>query len=125
MKRISYDKKAVGKRLQEKRKQQGWDRKYVAGKVGVVEKYYADIERGTCGMSVETLIALTELYGITMDALIYGNASAIEILAQDKALLRELESMTPQLQDTCRQLLVLFVNGIHEGEAEKTISALV
>lgn len=34
----------------------GWSRELVAERLGVVNKYYADIERGTCGMSVETLL---------------------------------------------------------------------
>ncbi len=44
----------------------------VAERLGVVNKYYADIERGTCGMSVETLINLSRLYGVSLDTLIYG-----------------------------------------------------
>lgn len=114
----TYDRKAVGKRLQGKRKQRGWSRKYVAEKIGLVEKYYADIERGTCGMSIETLIALTDLYGFTMDTLIYGEKGNMGILGQDTRLLQELEAMSPGQQDACRQLLLLFVNGIH-GESGK------
>lgn len=113
MKKMSYDRKAVGKRLQERRKQHGWDRKYVAEKVGLVEKYYADIERGSCGMSIETLIALTKLYGFTMDALIYGTEEKEGLLPQDRTLLQEFETMPSQLQDTCRQIMRLFVNGAY------------
>lgn len=117
-KRMTYDRKAVGKRLQNRRRQEGWNRKYVAEKVGMVEKYYADIERGTCGMSIETLMALTDLYGFTLDALIYGEKGDLGILGQDKKLLKQLEAMSPQLQDTCRQLLMVFVNGMHIGDRE-------
>lgn len=120
--KVTYDRNAVGKRLLERRKQKGWSRKYVAEKIGLVEKYYADIERGTCGMSIETLIALKELYGFTLDALIYGEKGDLGILGQDKNLLKQLETMSPQLQDTCRQLLMVFVNGMHGGDKEnKTV----
>ena len=58
----SYNRLMAGNRLYERRKQLGWSRGYVSEKVGKVEKYYADIERGSCGMSIETLIALSDLY---------------------------------------------------------------
>lgn len=122
--KATYDRKAVGKRLQGKRKQQGWSRKYVAEKIGLVEKYYADIERGTCGMSIETLIALTDLYGFTMDALIYGERGNLGILWQDRWLLQELETMSPQQQDTCRRLLGVFISGLRmENQENKKISS--
>ena len=61
----SYNRLMAGNRLYERRKQLGWSRGYVSERVGKVEKYYADIERGSCGMSIETLIALSDLYGIS------------------------------------------------------------
>lgn len=112
MKKMSYDRKAVGQRLRDLRKRFGWNRKYVASQIGVVEKFYADIERGNCGMSVETLIALAELYEITMDALIYGSGENTGVLTEDKVLLRKLEAMPLQQQNTCRELLKAFMNGV-------------
>ena len=109
----TYDRKAVGDRLRGRRKQQGWSRKYVAEKIGLVEKYYADIERGTCGMSIETLIALTDLYGFTMDALIYGEKKTPGSLGLDKRLLNEFETMPPRQQDVCRRLFALIVDGLY------------
>lgn len=51
----AYDRIAAGERLRCRRLELGWSRELVAERLGVVNKYYADIERGTCGMSVETL----------------------------------------------------------------------
>ena len=69
----AYDRIAAGERLRSRRVELGWSRELV-GRNGsvVVNKYYADIERGTCGMSVETLINLSRLYGVSLDTLIYG-----------------------------------------------------
>ena len=50
----SYNRLMAGNRLYERRKQLGWSRGYVSEKVGKVEKYYADIERGSCGMSIKS-----------------------------------------------------------------------
>lgn len=117
-KKTTYDKNAAGKRLQSRRKQLGWSRSYVAEKIGIVEKYYADIERGICGMSIETLIALANLYGFTMDFLIYGEKENSEVLTEINMLLQKLESLSPQMQSVCLQMLTILVNGISD-EAEK------
>lgn len=123
MKKISYDRKAVGRRLQNQRKRFEWDRKFVADRIGVVEKYYGDIERGTCGMSIETLLALAELYGVSIDFLIYGSTEKLDVLTLDKTLLGKLRSMSPQQLETCRELLKLFASGILEDEWGKKAEA--
>ena len=73
----AYDRIAAGERLRCRRLELGWSRELVAERLGVVNKYYADIERGTCGMSVETLINLSRLYGVSLDTLIYGEKETI------------------------------------------------
>ena len=63
-----YDRIAVGERLRTRREMLGWSRAKVAEQIGIVDKYYADIERGGyCGMSIETLIGLSRLYGMNID----------------------------------------------------------
>ena len=44
----------------------------MAEKTDRAAKYYADIERGSCGMSVETLMALSEALDMSLDYIIYG-----------------------------------------------------
>ena len=70
--RVFYDRAAAGRRLRRRRLQLNWNRSEAAQRCGLTEKYYSDIERGSCGMSVETLITLSDLYGFTMDYLIRG-----------------------------------------------------
>lgn len=41
-------------------------------RIGKTEKYYADIERGYCGMSLETMIEISWHTGFSLDYLIYG-----------------------------------------------------
>lgn len=110
-----YDRLAVGKRLQGRRKQLGWSRGFVASQCGLKEKYYGDIERGYCGMSIETLIALTQLMGFTMDGLIYGKAKEDQDLKTEEVLLKNLEQLPMQVQDYCVQLLRLFMEGLEAG----------
>ena len=79
----AYDRIAAGERLRCRRLELGWSRELVAERLGVVNKYYADIERGTCGMSVETLINLSRLYGVSLDTLIYGEKEKTGLLPAD------------------------------------------
>lgn len=44
----------------------------MAEKIDRAAKYYTDIERGSCGMSVETLMALSEALDMSLDYIIYG-----------------------------------------------------
>ena len=72
MEKDTYDRKAAGIRIREKRRQLGITMKEAAEKLGRVPTYYADIERGSCGMSVETMIAISRLYHMSLDYLILG-----------------------------------------------------
>ncbi|MDE7223418.1 MAG: helix-turn-helix domain-containing protein [Acetatifactor sp.] len=67
-----YDTKAMGARVRQLRKQFGCSREEIAGRIGRSSKYYADIERGSCGMSLNTFLELANLYEVSLDYLIYG-----------------------------------------------------
>lgn len=71
-KRQLYSRTATGERIRRRRKLLGLSRKELAGRVGKAEKYCADIERGYCGMSLETMIGLAECLGMSLDYLILG-----------------------------------------------------
>lgn len=74
MMKRTYDRIAAGERLREKRKALGFSRAEVAERIDRAEKYYADIERGSCGMSVETMMALSELLSMPLDNIVYGKS---------------------------------------------------
>ncbi|MBS7009992.1 helix-turn-helix domain-containing protein [Anaerostipes sp.] len=84
MEKDTYDRKAVGKRIREKRRQLGITMKEAAEKLGRVPTYYADIERGNCGMSVETMIAISRLYHMSLDYLILGKEEGEQAGAEKK-----------------------------------------
>lgn len=68
----SYDKHATGNRIRAGRKDLGLSRAQMAELIGKSEKYYADIERGYCGLSLETMIEISQHLGLTLDFLVYG-----------------------------------------------------
>ncbi len=91
MEKDTYDRKAAGKRIREKRRQLGITMKEAAEKLGRVPTYYADIERGNCGMSVETMIAISRLYHMSLDYLILGKEDGNREVT-DKDMVRSEES---------------------------------
>ena len=74
---MNYDRLAVGERLRAKRLLLGMTREEVAEKIGRASKYYADIERGSCGMSTETLLALASVLDMSLDYIILGKSGSV------------------------------------------------
>lgn len=113
----TYDRNIVGERLRNRRTQLGWSRGEVAEKIGIVEKYYADIERGACGMSVETLMKVTQLYGISIDHLLYGGQNG-DKTEQAEVIATRMQDMPEKIQNRCVQIVELFLESVNEGRTE-------
>lgn len=85
----------------------------MAEKIDRAAKYYADIERGSCGMSVETLMALSENLDLTIDYIIYGNGvdknGYPNETAEVSAILTMLDHSEQRERDYALRLLKLFL----------------
>ena len=68
-----YDPMMVGKRIRRQRIIMGLTQEEVAEKIERSYKYYQDIERGTCGMSIDTILSIAECLHTSIDYLIFGN----------------------------------------------------
>lgn len=68
----TYDRLAAGDRIRLKRTLLGFTQDEMAERINRASKYYADIERGSCGMSVETLMAISSSLNMSLDYIIYG-----------------------------------------------------
>lgn len=79
----SYNKTAAGQRIRSCRERLGLSRQKMAEQIGKAEKYYADIERGYCGMSLETMIEISECLGLTLDYMIFGEEADSQELPED------------------------------------------
>ena len=67
-----YDRIKAGERLRSNRKNIGWSQERAAEMMNLSAKYYADIERGTCGMSIETLVTLCNVYQRSTDMILFS-----------------------------------------------------
>lgn len=84
-----YDMEASGKRLRELRKWAGKTQEQVAEVVGVEPGTISRIERGVKGPSIETLLMLSHVYGVSTDYILKGDGNK----STSNDLLKELESM--------------------------------
>ncbi len=117
----TYNRLMAGNRLYQRRKQLGWSRAYVSGKIGKVEKYYSDIERGSCGMSIETLLALSKLYSLSLDYIIYGNEenNKGEIPDKGMAVMNILKNLRPEEYECCLDMMLLFADRLGRGGVKR------
>lgn len=85
----------------------------MAEKIDRAAKYYADIERGSCGMSVETLMALSEALDMSLDYIIYGKEieknGYPRQTAEVSAILTMLDNSEQRDRDYALRLLKLFL----------------
>ena len=105
-----YDAKATGMRIKSLRKQFGSSREEIAGRIGRSAKFYADIERGICGMSLDTLLDLADLYAVSLDYLVYGKENGQEALDNRKVwLVDKFERLPEEKQKLVLDTVMLLV----------------
>ena len=67
---MDYD--AMGKRIRARRKQRGLTQAALAESIGISTSFIGHIERGTRITSLETLVRLTQVLEVSLDALVLG-----------------------------------------------------
>lgn len=71
-KRDGYDRITVGKRIKTQRQKLNMSQMQLAEKIDRAVKYCSDIECGVCGMSIETMISISEVLGMSIDYMLLG-----------------------------------------------------
>ena len=104
---LVFDFLAIGNKLCLIRKNTGMTQAEVAEAAGVCDRTYADIERGTVNMRVETLLRICRVLKITPDEILTSDTdlSSEEVLAllnsaPDKSKKTALKILEAYLQNT-------------------------
>lgn len=108
----TYDHLATGDRLRSKRILLGMNQDEMAEKINRATKYYADIERGNCGMSIETMLALSDCLNMSLDYMIYGDIDKKEETVHTDevtAIMNLLSSCSKQKRIYAMRILKLFL----------------
>ena len=103
----------IGDRIKQKRILLGMTQEEVSAKIGRSPKYYADIERGDCGMSVETLTALSITLNMPLDYIIFGKVQSEEEYQQHTeevaAIMNFLDTLPVRNRTYALRMLKLFL----------------
>lgn len=123
--KVTYDRLAAGERLRLKRTLPGFTQDEVAEKIDRATKYYADIERGSCGASVETLMAISTVLDLSLDYVIYGitHSEHERTCYSDEvsAILELLDNSSEQKRKYALRMLRLFMIAC-DGRPEDTLN---
>ncbi len=106
---MEYNRIEVGDRLKQKRIMMGMTQDVIAEKINRSPKYYADIERGSCGKSIETLLALAEIMDMPLDYLIYGKVYNDEEKLRQTDEVQVLLSMVNNATEKRRQCILRMI----------------
>ena len=121
-KRENYDRIAVGERIKCKRVVLGLSQDELAERIDRATKYCSDIERGMCGMSVETMIAFSKALDMSLDYMIFGESTELEEARQEQselALIHAISKCPERQRSNALRMLQLFLSAIEQAHNEK------
>ena len=101
-----------GERIRHKRIQLGLSQDELAVRINRATKYCSDIERGMCGMSVETMLAIAKSLDMNLDYMMFGEISETEREWQQKdamTLIHIIEKAPASQRNYAIRLLKLFI----------------
>lgn len=107
---LHFDLVEIGNRLYTARKRSGLTQAEVAEKAGISGRTYADIERGTVNMRVETLVRICNALNVSPDMILGGEAPSME--ATQEELLERLKSCSDRELKTALTLLSVYLTSL-------------
>lgn len=107
---LIFDFRAIGNKLLAIRKKAGLTQAEVAEAANLSDRTYADIERGTVNMRIETVLKICEALQITPDAVLTEDNPNLS--AKQSELLAELNKCTVQQKETALELLSVYLKSI-------------
>ncbi len=102
----------IGNKLLAIRKRMGLTQAEVAEAAGLADRTYADIERGSVNMRIETILKICNVLHITPDEILTDdNAGAV---TRQEELLQRLEACNPRDKETALQLLSVYLLSLNQ-----------
>lgn len=107
---LLWDMREIGNRLLAIRKRMGMTQMEVAEAAGLSGRTYADIERGSVNMRVETILHICEALHITPDEILTQRPS--EMTVQEEDVLAKLKSCNSKDKETALRLLNVYLQSL-------------
>lgn len=109
---LVYDFRTIGNKLLAIRKKAGLTQSEVADAANLSDRTYADIERGSVNMRIETILKICGALHITPDAVLTDDNP--NLAAKQAELLEQLDHCTVQQKETALELLSVYLRSTKE-----------
>lgn len=100
----------IGNKLLTFRKQKGLTQAEVAELAEISDRTYADIERGSTNMRMETLVGICKALNITPNQILIDDDNSLMI--EQEKLFKQLDSCKTKERETALKLLSVYLNSI-------------
>ena len=107
---LVYDFAVIGNKLLSIRKRAGLTQMEVAEAAGLSNRTYADIERGTVNMRIETILRICDALHITPDEILTKDNSVIG--RRQEELIERLNACNEKDRDTALRLLDVYLRSL-------------
>ena len=107
---LVFDSRAVGNKLLEIRKKRGLTQVELAEMAGLADRTYADIERGSANMRVETALRICEALQITPNEIL--TAENLSLDAKREEVLKLIQTRSIKEQEVALNILSAYLNSI-------------
>lgn len=107
---LLFDMMAIGNKLLKIRKHLGLTQTEVAERAGLSGRTYADIERGTVNMRIETFLRICDVFGVTPDRILTEEPSTFAV--QKEELIAQLDKHSVKEQETALRLLAVYLQSL-------------
>ncbi|MBR4023428.1 MAG: helix-turn-helix transcriptional regulator [Ruminococcus sp.] len=107
---LVFDFRTIGNKLLAIRKKAGLTQSEVAEAANLSDRTYADIERGTVNMRIETILKICEALHITPDVILTEDNPNLS--AKQADLLNQLDKCTIKQKETALELLSVYLKSL-------------
>ena len=107
---LVFDFITIGNKLYTIRKKMGMTQAEVAELADLSDRTYADIERGTVNMRIETILRICNVLHITPDEILTENAPTLS--AKQEELWQRLDTLSPKDKETALRLLEVYLQSL-------------
>lgn len=107
---LIFDLNSIGNKLLLTRKRLGYTQSEVAEKAGLSDRTYADIERGSVNMRVETVLHICSALNITLDEIFIEETNENDITTDE--IVNKLNNCSKKECQTALQLLNTYLDSL-------------
>ena len=108
---LVFDFSTIGNKLFSFRKRMGMTQSEIAEAAGLSDRTYADIERGTVNMRIETFLRICNALHITPDDILTEKEP--DHISKQNEILKRLESCSPKEKETALCLLSVYLQSLN------------